>query len=380
MTILNKCKFLVFLLALCIPFIIFADGQRKVRVEFFFQQGCRECDMIKKLVLPEIKERFDGLYTLNEFDTHEKDNFLKLADYQQKLKITSNEPVTIIVDRKIALCGYEKIKTELGNTIDRCLAESEISVQEPPKNKENTLEKCFSSFTVAAIILAGLGDGINPCAFSTLIFFISLLAVARVKAGKLLAGGATYCIATFITYTALGFGLLHFIKAFSGYSTVQLIFNYTMMTILVLLAVLSFRDAYRYSKSHDQESVSIQLPPRIKVLIRKVMHAGLHYKWLIPGAFVTGSAVTLLESVCTGQLYVPALALMAKESSTFLKGFLLLLLYNAMFLVPLLVVFTLAYFGSNTMYLISLSKHNIIPSKLLLGTLFLTLAIMIFLF
>jgi hypothetical protein len=94
--------------------------------------------------------------------------------------------------------------------------------------------------------------------------------------------------------------------------------------------------------------------------------------------FVLGAAVTALESVCTGQVYVPTLVLVAKaggsEAGTAWKY---LLLYNAMFMVPLVAVFLLTYFGLTTQTFISWSKRNVVPSKILLGLLFLSMAVLI---
>ena len=66
------------------------------------------------------------------------------------------------------------------------------------------------------IIVAGLIDGINPCVFSTLVFFMSLLAVAKIKGRKLLLTGSAYCTACFITYFLMGFGVLNALRFLSG--------------------------------------------------------------------------------------------------------------------------------------------------------------------
>ncbi len=97
---------------------------------------------------------------------------------------------------------------------------------------------------------------------------------------------------------------------------------------------------------------------------------------LLPGIFLTGILVTILESVCTGQVYIPTLVLMAKETGG-IKWFLLLLLYNLMFILPLLLIFVIVYRGVSTMQLIRWSRHHIIFSKYLLAALFLLLALLI---
>lgn len=85
--------------------------------------------------------------------------------------------------------------------------------------------------------------------------------------------------------------------------------------------------------------------------------------------------VTALESVCTGQMYVPTLIVMVKSGMS--KAWYYLLLYNLMFITPLVVVFILTYFGLRTQTLLDWSKKNVVVSKVLLGSFFLILAVLV---
>ena len=40
---------------------------------------------------------------------------------------------------------------------------------------EESILKRFSKFSILGILFAGLLDGVNPCAFATLVFFVSYL-------------------------------------------------------------------------------------------------------------------------------------------------------------------------------------------------------------
>lgn len=79
-----------------------------------------------------------------------------------------------------------------------------------------------------------------------------------------------------------------------------------------------------------------------------------------------------MESVCTGQMYVPTLVVMAKTGTEKEWGY--LLLYNLMFVVPLIIVFLLTYFGLKTEALVAWSKQNVVISKILLGLFFILMA------
>src|SRR3990172_9159550 len=71
--------------------------------------------------------------------------------------------------------------------------------------------------TLGPVVVAGFADGLNPCAFTVLLLFVaSLLAAAQVRTGegavavrgRVLGLGSIYVAAVFLTYLALGLGLL----------------------------------------------------------------------------------------------------------------------------------------------------------------------------
>jgi len=58
----------------------------------------------------------------------------------------------------------------------------------------------------------------------------------------------------------------------------------------------------------------------------------------------------------------------------------LLLLYNVLFVLPLVIVFIAVYFGLKTETLLLWSRRNVVVSKTLLGLLFILMALLITLF
>ena len=82
------------------------------------------------------------------------------------------------------------------------------------------------------------------------------------------------------------------------------------------------------------------------------------------------------ESICTGQVYVPTLVLMSKEFGLGSRWFGFLLLYNLMFILPLLVLFLAAWKGTTTPILLRWSKMNVIGGKIALGCFFIGMALL----
>lgn len=73
---------------------------------------------------------------------------------------------------------------------------------------------------------------------------------------------------------------------------------------------------------------------------------------------------------------MPTLVLVIKTGASVLRGAGYLLLYNVMFIVPLVAAFVVTYQGLKTEKLLAWSKRNVVPSKILLGLLFGVLAVL----
>jgi hypothetical protein len=207
---------------------------------------------------------------------------------------------------------------------------------------------------------------------------MSLLTVSGVSGNKLLAVGSVYCLACFLSYLALGLGIFGFIRLFTGLEYLRFALELSMAVLLLFLAAMSFIDAWKYGISHDEKDVKLKLPRLLKNIIHKLLKSGLYSRWLLPGIFMTGVIVTLLESVCTGQVYVPTMALLANNSIAG-KWFFFLVLYNVMFIIPLIVVFMTVYSGIDKFKLIEWNRKDVVAGKIAMGCLFLFLDVLLLL-
>jgi len=152
-----------------------------------------------------------------------------------------------------------------------------------------------------------------------------------------------------------------------------------MFGLLAVLALQSFIDAWRYRRTGKADAVSLKLPLSIKRHINRLIRTGMGGHRLVAGAAATGCLVTGLESVCTGQVYVPTLVLIIKSGSQSTGAIALLLLYNALFVAPLVVILILTFRGLETKRLLRWSRHNVTASKIALGALFATMAALLLL-
>lgn len=227
------------------------------------------------------------------------------------------------------------------------------------------------------ILVAGLIDGINPCVFSTLVFFMSLLTVMKIKNQLLLAVGGIYCLSCYISYFLMGLGILSLFNIVNRFQLLGRALNYCMVGVLAVLAVLSFRDAYRYRKTKNTEAITLQLPGYLKRLIHSLMRRALQYRYLLPGVFLVGFSVTLIESACSGQVYIPVIGMISRSNSFSAAAIAYLAFYNLMCIIPVVTVLLLTYYGTTTMALINWAKKDVVVGKLLMGCLFAGLALIL---
>jgi len=366
----------------CLAFLLLAGGiqaSERVAVEFFYTSGCSECEIVRAEILPELKMVFPDQCDLQEYELSESRNTLRLMAYQDALDNWDNEPVSVVVAGRVLLAGVDPIREGLLPAVRKALAAGPQEQAAEDTDPSAPLESRLRRFTVAAVATAGLIDSFNPCAISTLVFFISVLAVAQVRGRRLLLAGAAFIAASFATYFAIGFGLLGALHALTALHLAGRIFRAGMALLLTVLAAFSFRDAWRFYRTGDPGQVQLQLPGRIKQRIHALVRTGIRTHSLVAGGSLIGAGVTLLESVCTGQVYVPALVLMSRSGRLAGRALGLLALYNLMFVIPLVIVFALTYKGLQTPALIAWSRRNVVPGKLLTGLFFVITAILILL-
>ena len=362
-----------------------ASGQ--VRLDFFYEPGCDDCHRVRIEVLPLLAERYAGAYVLHEWDVGVDTNYLRLARSMERLGVEANARVYMVVGQATMLAGFAAVRDGLFEALDEAMvagmgggAAAPANVERSTSNVERQTERelvarRMAGFTVAGVVVGGLVDGINPCAIATLVFLVSVLSMAKVTGRRLLLVGAAFCLASFLTYTAIGFGLLRALHLLSSFNAIRRGVELALVALLIGLAVYSFRDAIRFRRSARAQDVSLQLPDGIKRLTHRLMRTGLRGRAQVASAFGIGAAVTALESVCTGQVYVPTLALVVKGGGAVSRGLTYLLLYNLMFILPLVVVFVLTYHGMKLTRLLEWSKENVVLSKILLGCFFVSLAI-----
>lgn len=357
---------------------------RPIVIDFFFEPECDECSRVREETLPQLEAAYAGLYDLSQWDISNEENHRRLIRLVHDRAIDDNARVFMFLDRAVALSGLEAIQKDLFPALDGLIAErlnadtsQAFPIEELEPADDAMMAELADEFTLAAVLLGGLADGINPCAIATLVFLISVLSMSHLQGRDLLLVGGAFCVASFLTYMAIGFGLLQVLRSLSAFQTIQRAVDVVLIAVLCLLAGYSFLDAYRFRRSHKASDITIQLPVSVKNRIHRLLRVGLGKHTSVLPAFVIGVAVTALESICTGQVLLPTLAFVARSGISVVKGTSYLALYNIMFIVPLVIVLLLTWQGLKLPRLMAWSVKEVFVAKLMLGVFFLLLALAI---
>ncbi|MBD3177350.1 MAG: hypothetical protein GF320_19425, partial [Armatimonadia bacterium] len=236
---------------------------------------------------------------------------------------------------------------------------------------EDALPGELRRWGVLTVIVAGLLDGLNPCAFATLVFFLSYLAVAGAKGHRLLLVGLLYAAGVFLMYFLFGLGILKAVVSLEAFPAVRGILYGLMALVCLVFAVLSVHDAWQLRRGRSSR-VKLQLPAALKRGTHEAVRRGVRAAWVLPGAFAAGGVVSLLEVACTGQVYVPAITYMVAAHEDVGSAVGWLLLYDLMFVAPLLVLLALVVSGVGSKTVARWAEGQAPSTKIMMAGLFLT--------
>ncbi len=243
-----------------------------------------------------------------------------------------------------------------------------------PDAADESIVGNFQSFGVLTVMGAGLIDGLNPCAFATLVFFVSYMALTGRRGRDILFVGIAFTLGVFLTYLLVGVGFLKIVQSLSFFGALGKWVYLLTAVICAVLAILTFRDYFRARKGKATE-MTLKLPMNLRRRINKVIRENAQTRAFVLMAFVTGFVVSLIELACTGQVYLPTIVYVMSKPELAAQAFLYLVLYCLMFVLPLIVVFVLSYFGATSDQLGRFVNHHTATIKLFTGLLFVGLAL-----
>lgn len=208
----------------------------------------------------------------------------------------------------------------------RGASSSEVQIATPISEALNSFSDAKQTSRIwfpLLLIGTALLDGINPCAFAVLLFFVAFLYTIHRKRGHILRLGLLYISAIYLAYLLIGLGLL---KAILFVDSPHFMAKLGV-TFLIVLGVWHLVRVFL---------PLIPFPWTLPKAGKKAIEL-ITERATVPAVFIGGFLVGLCTFPCSGGPYVAILTLLAARH-TYLLGFLYLLLYNLFFVAPLFII------------------------------------------
>lgn len=337
--------FIVLLLALpCV--LAQEESQDKVDLLFFYGRGCPHCGQMESF-LEQMQNTYPDLDVI-EYETYfNHDNAVFFQEIAKAFDHEIQGVPTAFINGRVVVGFSNSISTQLENEIKRCIVEGCISPLEKIKTENDVIEiigesspledpektELKQSITIPAVLGAAAVDAINPCAFAVLIILMTTILAAGSKRKALLAG-IVFTASIYISYFLMGLGLYSAIQAARFTHT----FYFVVAVLAIIIGLFNLKDYFHYGRWFVME-VPMSWRPKLQSLIRGITS--------VPGAFLIGFAVSLFLLPCTSGPYIVILGLLA-HTTTQNTALGLLSLYNLIFVLPMLIITALVYFGFTT--------------------------------
>ena len=192
-------------------------------------------------------------------------------------------------------------------------------------------ENC-KDLTLAKILSLGAADSVNPCSIAVLTaMLLAILTYNPEKKRKVILAGLAFTASVFVMYLIYGLVIIRFFQLVQALASIRTIL-YKILGIAAMVVGL-----YNIKEFLEGNS-ACHVVPQIGKLLSKITSP--------KGAFTIGALVTIFLLPCTIGPYVICGGILSTLS--LLKTLPWLVLYNFVFVLPMVAVILVVYFGFST--------------------------------
>jgi cytochrome c biogenesis protein CcdA/glutaredoxin-related protein len=342
--------FVSFVLIICFTNIAFAEDDTAI---LYYGNGCPHCANVESFIQDnnlnieiERKEIYQDTENAEEFN--ELCNSEDIDLMNRGVPFLYADGQCIVGDKPII--SYLQEQQDLGG-------------EKPLDQEEEQVKKIFSNtLTLPILIGAALVDSINPCEFAVLLILMTTILASGNKRRDLLSGIA-YSVSIFISYFLMGIGLYSIISSVETTTVFLKIIGW----IAIIIGMFNLKDFFWYGKFFVME-VPLSWRPKMKAFVKSITGP--------VSAFLIGFIVSLFLLPCTSGPYIVILGMLG-HGETYLKAVLLLLLYNLIFILPMVGITIGVYFGMNVEKAEETRAKNLRILHLIAGVIMLAMGIVL---
>lgn len=317
------------------------QGNAKVRIYFFWGDGCPHCEK-EKVYLDEISRKYSHVEIRSYEVWKNQPNAVFFSRMAAAAGVKSTGvPVTFIGNK--AFAGFsDRTAEEIENRVQYCIGHKD-SCGEPSNDSTGSslserhqiisipllgyIDMSEISLPVISIVLGGM-DGFNPCAFFVLFFLLSLLIHAKSRKKMILIGG------TFVFFS----GFLYFIFM-AAWLNVFLVARQVMVITIIagivalVVSLINIKDFFLFKKG-----ISLSIPekakPRLFEQMRSLLKSSSVASMLTATIFLAIAANTY-ELLCTAGFPMVFTRILTLHNLPTMQYYFYLSLYIATYVLPL---------------------------------------------
>ena len=293
----------------------------EIPLYFFFSEGCDHCHNVS-IELDQLKEKYSlGIVSIDV--KNEPELFRDIADdFDKGYGIPK-----IVINGKL-LSGENEIGDNLEKEIIECKKTGKCKLYNP---KENETKIGFGIITGLA-----LADAINPCALAVLLILLSSV-LLKFSRKHVLKYGLAFIVAIYLSYLSMGLILILGFKSLNSYLAIgNQIFTIVFGVIAIILGLLNLKDYLAYGSGGFVIEVPKSWRPKMKKILKDVTS--------IWSALIIAFIVSFFLLPCTAGPYFLVSGLLYNQG--WLSVILWLIYYNLIFVLPMIIITILIYFGA----------------------------------
>ena len=314
----------------------------------FYGNGCPHCKKVEDFIKEnKITDKIDLVQKEVFFN---KTNLEELKWHMLKHNLTFDKiGVPFLVITSGADCNYVNGDQNIIDYLTQTLAAQGFTCKDTSFTgdvaaTDVSLGKRLSFFGV--MLPAAISDSINPCAFAVMLLLLSTILTKHKSRRKTILSGLMFGLAVFVTYLAMWIGIFSALASSANTFYLKLVVG--ILWLLVWLA--NIKDFFRYGKWFVME-VPFSRRPKMGDLISKVASP-----W---GAFAIGVVVSLFLLPCSSGPYFTILWFLSAESKSLnLRGYIYLIVYNLIFVLPMVAISIMVAYGYKSVDQLAQVKHK----------------------
>ncbi|MCX8199976.1 MAG: hypothetical protein N3G76_00740 [Candidatus Micrarchaeota archaeon] len=323
-----------------------AQKASPIKIDFYYGIGCPHCAATEK-ILEKLSAEYELNITKYEVYQNAENRQRMFKEYERfNVSISKGGVPTSVVQGKAFVVG-ELTEEQWRELFDAACKEETCPIGVITQKNFNIIHEKDSASTLTWPVLIGaaLVDSINPCTIAIMVMLISTILYSKGRKEALVAG-LLFAATIFVMYFLYGIGIMKVVTTLE----ISHIF-YALVTFAALvLAIMEFNAYINYKPGFFAVEMPLWLRPHAHAIIEKATT-----NW---GVALAAVFCSLFLLPCSSGPYLMVLGLIAKSAT--LQTLTYLVVYNLFFVLPMVAITLLIYFGKTTIESVGEMKEKYI--------------------